>query len=242
MLSGAYQGAAAMGGLQQWQELISHNLAAASVPGYKKSALSFETVAAGEMGSSQRAYPVAKVTTSFEAGAIRPTGNPTDLALRGEGFFVLRRPDGSQMYTRDGEFHVGADGQLASKQGYAVEGEGGPITLTPGLGPVSVSETGEVFQGSTAVGRLSLMKFDEPEALQRVSGGFVEENERGRSLAQPAEEVEVASGFLENANVSPLTEMVHLIQVSNAFEANQRVIRNYDSLSSEVVRTLGSTS
>jgi flagellar hook-basal body protein len=144
-----YQAAAAMNASTRWQETIADNLGAGQIPGFKKQELSFSAVQAGFMpraqgacpGTTQRGtMPLASVSTNLQPGELRPTGVSTDFAIEGAGFFAVQMPDGSIGYTRDGEFHVNAQGQLTSKQGLPVLGETGPLQLDGSSGlPITVA-------------------------------------------------------------------------------------------------------
>ena len=126
-----YQAAAAMNAASRWQELVSENLSAASVPGFKKGELSFAAVQAGlpAHGVSGTHYVIPRATpgVNFQPGEMRATGSKTDVAIEGSGFFEVRLPDGSLAYTRDGEFHLSGEGQLTTKEGYVVLSESGPV-------------------------------------------------------------------------------------------------------------------
>src|SRR5215831_11899421 len=118
-----YQAAAAMNAQARWQELITGNLAASSVPGFRKQDISFSAVEAGldpsaRLGASRYVIPSAHSTINLSPGELRATGNPMDFALEGPGFLEVQLPNGARAYTRDGELHVNADAQLVTKQGY----------------------------------------------------------------------------------------------------------------------------
>ena len=159
-----YQAAAAMNAQQRWQELITENLAAGTVPGFRKQEISFADVAATSpvnmngVSSSNFMIPVARTSTSFQQGEFRPTGNSTDFAIDGPGFFEVQLPGGDKGYTRDGEFQLNAKGQLTTKQGYAVLGDSGPIQFDPNnASPLTVSATGHITQGGNPKGHLRLV-------------------------------------------------------------------------------------
>src|SRR5437868_5923637 len=114
----------------RWQEAISTNMASASIPGFKKQDPTFSAVQAGVMGQAAKgehwSLPKASTVTSFQQGELRATGGITDAALDGKGFFEVELPNGQHAYTRDGEFSINAQGQLVTKQGCRVIGDGGP--------------------------------------------------------------------------------------------------------------------
>jgi flagellar basal-body rod protein FlgF len=241
-----YQAASALSASARWQEVVSENLASASVPGFKKQQLSFAAIQAGmipaQNGTTPVAIPRATASTSFQAGEAKFTGVNTDVAIDGTGFFQVQLPNGSNAYTRDGEFQVNAQGQLVTKQGYAVMGDGGPIQMDPSNpAPLSVSPTGEVSQGSDVKGRIKVVEFNQPGLLTGIGAGcFVATNPQLQST--PAQSSTVRQGFLESANMAPTTEMGSLITAMRSFEANQKVMQMQDERMGKVITDLGNPS
>jgi flagellar basal body rod protein FlgG len=230
-----YQAAAAMNASSRWQEVISDNLSANQVSGFKKQDISFSAVQAGFMGSAARGagakrseMPLANSTTNFQAGELCPTGVATDLGIEGTGFFEVEMPNGTSGYTRAGGFRVNMKGQLTTRQGLAVMGQGGPVKLDPSsTAPITIELTGQITQGGEIRGRLKLTEFDNPAGLaQTGTGVFVDPN----LAAQPhdATTSTIRQGFLENANTSSMTEMGSLISAMRFYEANQKVIQSED--------------
>ena len=249
MIQGLYTSAAATDGLQTWNDVIARNLAASGAPGFKKDTLTFGGVSAGalEFGTNP-ARPFEQPTTSptlrsgvnFERGEMKRSGNPLEFAIEGPGFFRVQRPNGEYVYTRDGEFRVAADGQLVSKQGFPVMGESGAIQLLTDGGQVTVDAEGRVRQGDQEIGVLSVYTVPDTSALQRSVGGFVIDPNRPQS-PQAAEGAHVQQGTLELSNVSAVREMVDMVVVSNALQANQRYIQTIDGATERAVQVLGNT-
>ena len=230
-----YQAAAAMNAGSRWQEVISDNLAANQIPGFKKQNLSFNAVQSGFMaGASGRAaakratMPLSSTSTNFQPGELNPTGAPTDLAIQGRGFFEVELPDGTSGYTRDGRFRLTMKGDLVNSQGLAVMGQGGPLKLDPNNhDPITISPQGEIAQGGQPIGRLKLTEFDNTAGLTPTGAGlFLDTNLAGQPRA--ATTSAVAQGFLEGANTSSMTEMGNLISAMRFYEANQKVIQSED--------------
>lgn len=229
----------------RWQEAISENLASASIPGYKKQDLSFEAVRSGQMSQAnldprvQFTFPQAAAATNFSPGQMRSTGVNTDVAIEGRGFFEVQMPGGSIAYTRDGEFHVNAQGQLTTKQGHLVIGEAGPIQLDTSLGGmVSISPTGEISQGEEVRGKLKVVDFEQPKLLTKLSGSYFSNtaaNVLPITVAQPS----LRQGFLEGSNTSSMAEMASLIGVMRGFEANQRLMQIHDERAGRAITELG---
>ena len=172
-----YQAAAALNANSRWQEVISGNLASSSIPGFKKQELSMEAVRAGLMPSSglnssnlpqSFAVPKATSSTCFLSGEMQATGNKNDVAIEGKGFFSVELPNGSTVFTRDGEFQINSKAQLVTKEGFTVLGDAGPINLNPSNpAPMSISASGVVSQGAEQRGKLKISEFDKPQLLTR---------------------------------------------------------------------------
>lgn len=243
---GIYKSASAMVALDRWQESISQNIASASVPGYRKTEGAFASKAAdleryGEGRSvreEQGVMPKGVSQISLQPGEIRATGNETDFAIQGRGFFKVQLDKGQVGYTRDGEFHVNAERMLVNKAGHQVLGDSGPITFKPEGGRISLSADGSLVQGDQAVGKLPIFDFKDTDKLRRLGDGMLaaeDENVQPKTIENP----EIVSGVLEMSNVQPLQEMVNMITVSRAYEANQKVIISNNDLLEKAITSLG---
>lgn len=234
-----YQAASAMTANARWQEVVSENLAAASIPGYKKQELSFSAVEAGATGGATSPNLLrAQAVTNFQQGEVRQTGVSTDVAIDGKGFFEIQLPNGANAYTRDGEFQFNAQGQLVTKQGYPVIGENGPIQIDRSQSSaISISATGEISQGSELRGKLKVVEFNNPRLLREGSGYFLADNTelQATDVQQPS----LRQGFLEAANTSSVLEMANLIRVMRGFEANQRLLQAQDDRMGRAISELG---
>ncbi len=247
-----YENASALRGLEQYQNVIANNIAASHVAGFKKVAVSFEAVEGGEIARSTHdklknempgSFPVMKNQVDYHEGELRETNNPMDLALRGEGFFALLNENGDSVYTRDGQFYVNADGELVNSMGHQFADVGGaPIQTVPGGGDLTVDKEGQIFQNGENVGQVGVFVFENPLLdLQKVGGGFVAKE--ADVEPQPAEQQQftIMQGYLENSNVSAIEEMIGLIEVSRAHEANQKMIQTFDQNIGKAIGTLGQT-
>jgi flagellar basal-body rod protein FlgF len=243
-----YQAAAALNVNARWQDVISENLASSSIPGFKKRELSIAAVKAGLMpaGSAGAAHapktftiPQASTTINFRPGDIQFTGNKNDVAIEGKGFFEVQLPNGELANTRDGEFQVNAQGQLVTKEGYAVMGQSGPIQLdSKSADPLSISANGDVSQGADVKGKLKLVEFDKPELLTQISGGYFAAKNPGL-LAQPSLTSTLRQGYLEAANTSVVGEMASMMTAMRGFEANQHIIQIQDERMGRMISDLG---
>jgi flagellar basal body rod protein FlgG len=245
-----FQAAAALDANARWQEVIADNMASSSVPGYKQQQLSQAAVQAGLMpayGAQNlpRFFSVSTTSTStdFSPGELKYTGNGSDVAIEGNGFFEVRLPNGATGLTRDGEFKVNSRGQLVTKEsfpvlGVPVQGVSGPIQLSPDhSGPLSISSTGNVSQGTELMGRLKVTEVEKPQMLTQISGGyFLAQNPK---IIQRPSQANLREGYLEGSNSSSLSQMASMMTASRGFEANQHVIQIQDDRLNRTISELG---
>lgn len=192
--------------------------------------------------------------TVFEQGALKETGNPFDLALDGEGFFAVDTPNGER-YTRNGTFVLGREGLLLTKNGLPVNGENGPIQIKKNN--FVIDALGRVFQNGSfsddpqrlvsveenqwetmeLVDTIKLVEFSRPRYLKKQGDSFWMDTIESGIAEQIAEEMrpKVYQGFLEASNVNPVREMVNLIEVNRAYEANQKTIQTQDTLAGRLI-------
>jgi len=260
MLRGIYTAGAGMGVEQAQMDVLSNNLVNAATNGYKKDRavqLPFsqlllvqrqqETVPgvnAGwvSVGLTNQGAAVRRVETNFAPGLLQETKEPAHLALLGENcFFAVNAPapgdPARELYTRDGEFFVDGEGYLVTARGERVLGENGPVFLGEER-DFFVSETGVVStprQGEIA--RLRLVEFADPAGLQKTGGNCFA---APPGAAAPALNPQVRQGFLERSNVNVTAEMISVITVLRAYEANSRVLQAQNDLLGLAVNQVGS--
>jgi len=199
---------------------VAADLANVNTSGYKSERASAQVA---ERGQFRRELDSAiDVMTGDKRIDLRPgnvatTGRDLDAALEGNGFFVIKTPQGER-YTRDGGFVRRGDGILATSDGNPVVGESGEITL--GAGAVKIGEDGTVRAGGTVAGRLKVVTFSGPHDIQRESGARF----RATPGATPvdAADARVVGGSLEAANVSVIERMATLTEITRTFEGLQR--------------------
>lgn len=240
MNSGLY--AALSGNLAAMRRLdvISNNLANTNTAGFKGDRLQFESVLAASRNEFQAVPNDAPVFsgeqffTDYSQGPLRQTGNTLDVALDGDGFFVVNTPEG-RAYTRQGNFRLDAGGRLVTSDGYEVLG-GGPIAITGGR--VDIDAKGAVMVDGTPVGTLDIVDFQKPYALQKKGDSlFVPANPQEAPTA--ATKTMVKQGILEESNVNVVSEMVRMIETSRYFDSCQKVVRSYDDVTAKAANELG---
>jgi flagellar basal-body rod protein FlgF len=242
---GLYQSAASLSALERWQDAVTQNITASQVAGYKKRTVEMSAVAMGERnidGKSRQGegvpayFPKANFGISFQNGEVQPTRRELDLALQGDGFFVVQKPDGSKIYTRGGEFRLRNDRTLIAGNGELLTDGNATITALPQGGPLVINKDGTIHQGDALLGRLQVVKFEDNSRLFPSGGGAF--MAYGMDPI-PVEKPEVMQGYLESSNITPLREMVDLVTIARAYEANQKLIQTQDSALEKALEKLG---
>lgn len=229
------------------QEVLANNLANASTTAFKRDLLRFQShrpfdVRAGntipdEMAAMPGGVTVADSTIDFAPATLLTTKGPLDVALADRGFFKVT--DGKKTYlTRDGEFSLNARGDLVTKgQGLQVLGVGNnPINGFDGNAPLQIDADGTIHQGEDVVGQLQVVEPEEPRELQKAGRNLYVAT--GRLRAIDPENVTVRQGYLEGSSVSPVSEMMQLIETSRAFEANINMIKHQDDALGRLLSSL----
>lgn len=246
---GLYQSASSLSALERWQDSVSQNIASSQMAGYRKRTINFSTQAAGELQNDPKGrighdagqamlFPKVNGGINFTSGETQPTRRELDVAIQGEGFFELKRPDGTLAYSRNGGFHLTAERTIVSSSGEEVMTDSGsPLTLLPGGGEIVINQDGTVFQGATSLGKMAVKRFADNSQLMPAAGGtFVP---AGGVAPISVEKPELLQGYLEGSNVTPLREMVDLVLISRAYEANQKMITTVDQQMQKTLDALG---
>jgi flagellar basal body rod protein FlgG len=208
-------------------ELVANNLANSSTVGYKpeKSFFSVYNKAKAEgRGLPLTRYVddgtvLAESGTDFSQGTLRKTGRTLDLALQGNGFFVVQTAKGPRA-TRDGQFQMGKDGQVTAMDGSPLLGKNNrPIQLDPAGGAVTVLADGTVMQGAEAVGEIQLKAYANSNALKREGVNRYDPAGGGDAAASAT----VSQGCLEDSGVDLATCMIDMIRLNRLFEMSMKV-------------------
>lgn len=245
MENAAYIGLSRQMTLRRELDIAANNIANMDTTGFKVEQLLVGT----EVGNRARndfIRPGASfvldngVGRDFSQGSLQQTGRDLDFAVDGEGVFFRVQDGAGEAYTRDGAFTISPEGELMTKAGQPVLGEGGPIVIDPAQGPITVAEDGNISQNGIAIGQMGLARFDTLSVLSKDGDGLY----RNRSNATPldAAGVQVRQGMLEGSNVNPLVEITQLIEINRAYERATKMIENVTDLSRRSVERLGRAS
>jgi flagellar basal-body rod protein FlgF len=214
-------------------DVVSHNLANIATPGFKVEHIyQGEAKGAADKGGGNEAF----LFVDHSPGLLQKTDNALDVAIQGEGFFVIETKAGLA-YTRKGNFTLNKNNQLVTRSGDNVLGDAGPITIAGRN--VSIDGSGTITVDGTEAGKLQMVSFDNRQNLiRRGDGLFTDPGSAGKKKTATPDFI---PRHLELANVNAILEMADMIDIQRSFESYQKVmltIQDMDKLSTSRVGRL----
>jgi len=261
---------------QRKVETIANNVANANTTAFKRDQLAFKEYLTAQQkgiedidlpnkewapedfyrsyGAENSMVEVQGSYTNFSQGQIRPTNNPLDVAINGQGFIEVLTPNGIR-FTRNGSFTVSNNGELTTKEGYPIlskrpfsdnESSARDLASLPKPkeriirlddSPLSINEQGQIFQKNQIISHISIVEFKDTDGLMKEGKSFFINNERNNILGP--KKTRILQGSLETSNVNAIKEMSDLIKAHRNFETMQKVIKTYDSMASKAYNEIG---
>lgn len=226
------------------QAVNSNNLANASTTAFRADLDTFRSQPLNGPGYNTRVYAVDEGQGSdLSTGSLVTTGRELDVALKGKGWIAVQAPDGSEAYTRAGSLEISPLGQLVTRQGFAVLGNGGPIAIPPSEkvevgedGTVSVLPLGQEITTISAVDRIKLVNPEE-DTLFKGDDGLMRVKE-GTNVV-PDASVKLLSGTLEGSNVNTIEALVDMISLARQYEMHIKVMaaaKENDEVGTQLLR------
>ncbi len=223
MVSGIDMAAKGMQARMKNLEIVANNLANLNTTGFKKE-LPFSTVL-DKFGNA-----TIQQNIDFRQGEMEQTSNPLDLAISGNGYFVIQTNNGAEL-TRDGSFKINNEGYLVNADGNEVMGSNGAIYLnnldSSQKKQITISNKGEIKLGDNIVDTLLIEKMNDPENAKLTSGVDFMPGAGGYQIASPDDYI-VKQGYLEESNVNAIKEMEQMIQISHEYDSNHKIINYLD--------------
>lgn len=208
--------------LSRDMDVTANNIANMNTTGYEVSHSLFNTFLTADDGRGKISFANDSATyRDTTAGSLRETSNPLDVAIGGEGYFMVDTPQGRR-YTRAGNFQIDSSGTLITQEGYPVlDTTEQRIQFTSSDKSITIGGLGNIVVDGEARPQIAVVNFANPQAMQR-------RGERMYATDQtpiPADNPRVVQGALENGNAQPVTEMTHMIDVQRNFDETAKFIQ-----------------
>lgn len=218
--------------LRRQMDIIAHNLANASTASYRGETPMFaeQVVKVGDQRPLSFVRDVG-IVRDLKEGPLERTGNTFDLALHGDGYFVVETAAG-QRFTRNGHFILNAEGEMVTSSGNKVmDTDQRSIRLGDARGHITISADGTISSGEGIITRLKVVAFADPANLQREADSLYVTDQR----PQEPREVSIMQGMLERSNVRPILEMTRMIEVHRSYQANSKLIETDHELQRKTI-------
>jgi len=216
-------------GLAREMQVVANNIANAATTGFRAEGVIFsEYIQPVNHGASLSMGQGNVRNTSFDQGGLTQTGGSFDLAIEGDGYFLVETPAGERL-TRSGAFTPNAEGELVTYDGYRVLDAGGAPLFVPAGTDIAVSGDGTLSADGAPLGQVALVQPIEAKDMIREDGVMFRADEG----YEPAENARILQGFVENSNVNAIGQLARMIEVQRAYEMGQKFLERED----ERVRT-----
>ncbi len=225
--------------LRRQMDVIANNLANMTTPAFKGEDMMF-VEHLKKTGDNDRVSLVQDLAMlrNLSAGPMSKTDNPLDLAINGDGYFVIETADGER-YTRNGTFQLNQEGQIVTTQGDPVLGtDGNPLTVPIDEPQLTISRDGSVSAGETLVGRIQIVGFENEQALEKQSNSLFA---RGEQETQAVEDGEVVQGMIEGSNVQGIVEMTNMISTVRNYTATSKLVDQEHERQRRAIQVLASS-
>jgi flagellar basal-body rod protein FlgF len=225
------------GTLRRQMNVIANNLANINTTAFKGEKMMFiqhlVRSRGGERILGEKIAFVRDIATVRDTteGPHEQTGNPLDVAIRGEGHFVVETENGAR-YTRNGRFQIDAAGRLVTQHGDPVLSTAGPLFFTPEDGPITIARDGTISTENGQLGRLRIVRFENELELEAVSGGLYQTDQQPEDVANP----NVVQNMLERSNIEPIIELTRMIDVHRAYNRAKTIVDAEDERIKKMVR------
>ena len=214
-------------------EITSNNIANVNTPGFNAQRLVFSSFMV-QNGQNKDAYANDPSTyRDTSTGSVNMTGNTFDLAINGPGYFQVQTNMGRR-YTKAGNFSLDASGTLINASGYPVLGaDGGQIIIPPNVKNVSINGVGQVTGDGEQLAEIGMVEFKDQQRMTRQGNTLYDSKE----TPQPAENSRMVQGGIESSNISPVSEMVKVMEISRTVDKTAKFVETMYDLERKTAST-----
>ncbi|MBN1301123.1 MAG: flagellar hook-basal body protein [Melioribacteraceae bacterium] len=223
MIKGIFMAGRSLHSGNQHIEVVANNIANINTSGFKKEAPFTQLL--DEAGNL-----VIRQVTDYKQGELTHTGNPLDIAIKGEGFFTVETENG-EMLTRDGRFTVSQEGFLVNVNGDKVLGKDGEISFSANIfdneSTITVTKNGEILAGKNIIDELKIVKPEDLKSLEKAGNNYFT-SLNGDYMEVEEGEFELSQGYLESSNVNPVEEMENMIRLNTDYQSSYKIMNQLD--------------
>lgn len=255
MVRALYTAYTGMNNEQNRLDIISNNIANSATTGYKQESVTsqaFDQMLAIKIRDGSTGYTNTKVGkmslgvklgevySDYNQGSLRQTSNTYDLAVSGNGFFQVRVTDkngnSSIKYTRDGNFDMTSEGFIVDVDGNHLQGRNGDVQVDPAAKSIAIGSNGTIEADGAVIDQIQITDFEDYDYLKKFGDTMYEAVDGASEIAAAGE---IEQGYLEQSNVNVVSEMVNMITITRAYEANQKVIKTVDTMLDKSANSVG---
>ncbi len=219
---------------------IANNLANMNTTAYKSQSMLFDEylMPVAKEDSPEKSLSFVQDYGQFRNlsdGELKPTGNPLDVAISGEGMFQVQAPQGTE-YTRDGHFQLDDQGQLVNSQGMPIlTTSGTTISFASDEGQISIASDGTVSTDRGQRGKLNLVTFANPQDMKATGYGLYSTTQTETPVTDPR----FVQGSLEGSNVNSIAEMTNMIDVQRSYISAAKLVQTADDMRRQAISQIG---
>ncbi|MTI10597.1 flagellar basal-body rod protein FlgF [Curvivirga aplysinae] len=236
MENSAYIALSRQRSLRNEMNIVANNIANANTPAFKREGMVFKEYITKPQHDRQQFSFVQDVGLARDLtdGPMTTTNNPFDFALSGDGYFVIDTPMGER-YTRNGRFQLDATGNLVNKDGYTIQGDGGPLNIPNDGGEILVASDGTISNDNGEVGKLRVVSFENQYEMKKSAGGLYATGQDPIA----SEGYNITQGMLEESNVQPILEITRMMRVHREYASMQKFTQAEDDRVKKAIERLG---
>ncbi len=221
--------------LQRQMDVHANNIANSNTTAYKAQRVLFMEYLGRSADGQKLSFVIDQgVNRDMDEGPITPTENPLDVAIRGDGYFTVETKDGVQ-YTRNGNFRLGPEGELATSNGrFVLDEDGEPIVIPEGDKKIDIGKDGTVATESGLLAKLGIVSFRNEQSLRPVGDGLYSTTEEPRKIQNGT----VLQGRIEASNVQPILEMTQMIELVRRYQSTVQFLKTQEDLQRRAIDQL----
>mgnify|MGYP003676187849 CR=1 FL=1 len=224
--------------LMRQMEVVANNIANASSTAFKGEHVLFSEYVTHPAANTKVSYVEdVAVVRDQQQGPLSHTGGSLDLAINGEGYFVVGTPAGDR-YTRAGNFQLSPEGAVVTSDQYPLmDDRGREVVVPPGTNNIVVTPDGVISADGNRLARIQVVEFENGYELRKSRSGLYTTD----AAPQPSAESRITQGMLEQSNVQAIVEMTRMMEILRSFQGTDNMVQQEHERLRDMIRRLPDT-